>query len=318
MIDNLVPHDALVRGSDLQHIIDQLNMQNVIADGQTILASETTGGRIISVVDQYGGGGGAGVAASDVTPFKVVVNSDDNQALDVLSGSCIVKDYDGFTRQSLAMVQETLDLTSITTTTTIYIYAKVKTEWQAASSLRDYPIASIETNSFYFNESKFPEIDVSSYFYPIAEVDITVTDGVKSFEIKQIALTDITINGVKNFPFKFTMFRDEKLTDLAADTNYKYFLNGGTVTHPEGNVTLSAQTGSVLVESVGHSYIQISFVLNADSFSTTFSATLNAGEGLTSLPNNTATTYNVSTSNWLNGAVYQSLSENFASDGRIW
>ena len=58
MIDNPVYSDSIVRGSDLQQIVDEINRNAVFTDNMTIQAERSEAGISLSVVDQYGGGGG--------------------------------------------------------------------------------------------------------------------------------------------------------------------------------------------------------------------------------------------------------------------
>lgn len=71
MIDNPVYDDNLVRGSDLQPIIDQLNAQEVFVDDLTMISTESTAGKYLSVIDQYGGGSGGG--GGDTVAFAPAV-----------------------------------------------------------------------------------------------------------------------------------------------------------------------------------------------------------------------------------------------------
>ena len=75
MIENPVYSDNIVRGSDLQPIIDQLNAQEVFTDNMTILAERSTSGINLSVIDQYGGGGGGEVSTGSTVQIKITSGS---------------------------------------------------------------------------------------------------------------------------------------------------------------------------------------------------------------------------------------------------
>lgn len=81
MIDNPVYDDNLVRGSDLQPIIDQMNAQEVFVDDLTMISTESTAGKYLSVIDQYGGGSGGGGEAGDTNVYPCIVTSVTDTAL---------------------------------------------------------------------------------------------------------------------------------------------------------------------------------------------------------------------------------------------
>jgi len=75
MLNYFLNDDTLVRGSDLRDVIDAINANEVYTDFNTIQATKGNGGTFLSVVDQYGGGGGAG-ALSENYPFKTTMTLD--------------------------------------------------------------------------------------------------------------------------------------------------------------------------------------------------------------------------------------------------
>ncbi len=72
MIDNPVYSGDIVRGSDLQLVVDAVNANEVFTDNMTIIGSKSEAGMSISVIDQYGGGGGGdSVASTSVSGAEV-------------------------------------------------------------------------------------------------------------------------------------------------------------------------------------------------------------------------------------------------------
>jgi hypothetical protein len=67
MINNPVYSDNIVRGSDLQVVVDAINANEVFTDNMTIIGNKSEAGISISVVDQYGGGVSGGKGGAQYT-----------------------------------------------------------------------------------------------------------------------------------------------------------------------------------------------------------------------------------------------------------
>lgn len=71
ILENPVYNDDVVRGRDLQEVVDAVNANEVFTDNMTIIGSKSEAGMSLSVVDQYGGGVGGGQSGGNVYPVKI-------------------------------------------------------------------------------------------------------------------------------------------------------------------------------------------------------------------------------------------------------
>jgi hypothetical protein len=252
--------------------------------------------------------GQGGVSISE-HPFKV---KEDGQNISIGGGKITVTEYDQSSGTEYGIPAEVLDLSSISASTTIYVYSKVPIVRASGNDYLNKPTLTIGSSNANFNESLFPNDDLTNYFSPIATVVITVVDSVKSFVINQIEFNDKDIYGPNMHPWRINAIYDTKTSDTAAETQYKYFVNSGNITTPEGAQNLASDSGVVGLTSLLQWYTKTTSDLATDGYRENYNTTLESWAS-SNLPADSISLGSINS-----GSISQSRSEDIISDGRVY
>ncbi len=317
MLNYFINDDALVRGSDLRTIIDEINANEVYTDLDTITATKGNGGTFISVVDQYGGGGGGGGAVEPIThPWQMSITTvEDVKYCKVLGGAIA-------TNITNAVPEGLVNLSTYGDGDTVYIYARIANDWEVGGSLNSYPTLTVKTGAndtnFAGNNVRFPASDLGYYFLPIGTIDVESIPDTSPIQLKytinQIEKENTSIDGLIFNAFTLTKFLQAKTSDTATDTNYNLYVGSGQVNFPDGTqVTLQQDNTTVGVNAVQDVYVKLDSVKvggGYGSFTSLFE--------FSNSPTATDTTayFHIGRLNY--GTITQSRDTNIDSPSRYW
>jgi hypothetical protein len=171
----------------------------------------------------------AGDVATD-HPFKISATT---ELISILSGKVSVTLNDGSSKVDYSFPSGDIDISGITTTSTIYVYLKCAIQRFNSNDILDKPVLTVAETNFYQNTQKFPESDLGNYYLPLGFVYLTVDGDNISATASQLQFTNEEIKGPEVHPFLCTSFYDTKSSDLDTDSSVTVHINKGIVTTQE-------------------------------------------------------------------------------------
>lgn len=171
---------------------------------------------------------------------KLKTGSGGEQLVSIEGGSIFVEEGESTT----VIKSNSADISSYTENATIYVYAKIPTNWRDVDGdFNWYPTLTPKTGleitdtNFYSNVTKFPVDNINFSYVPVCTVDVVFTNDIPSYTLTQIGFTEKVIKEYVIEPFAPAVIPADSTDGDEPQSNF-VFLRWGNADLPDNSVQL--------------------------------------------------------------------------------
>ena len=327
MLDNPVYNDSIVRGYDLQAIVDAVNANELFTDNTTLIANKSEAGTSLSVVDQYGGGGGDTVTSTN--PWVITTEIiDEIQHIRIGSGNV----YTGEELETATHVPSgALDVSEYVDGDKLLVYTDIPIS-RLDDELKLVTTPSVIPSTSSPNFRVFKQVSVDDYnstkntidriYTRVGEIEVKAIEGTSPVELEyiitqildeHIKLPSLEFKGFSVFGYTNVDIEDQKTT---YESYTDVYCTGGTYILPDNTSGRLEQLKAINSFGSYYVFIHVSSTPNATTGGyDNWSAELVSGDYFTST---TESDSYYPIGGTFSYDIYQDFEGSFLSPARIW
>jgi hypothetical protein len=210
------------------------------------------------------------IVDGSVSSENTFIMSLSESTVNITAGAIIVDEFSS--DKTYSVIGGSVDLSSHTEPTTVYIYVKLIADWLNGGEFQLFPKLTIASQNFFSNDVQAPVDDLGQIYHNIGVVVITKPEDDLIYTLHQTVFGNKNIKPFDNTSYRINQIYQAKVTDETIDTTYQVYVNGGQSTLPDNTVQNIQVNDSILDSSTKYAYLQITATENLIGFWTGYNS----------------------------------------------